>query len=133
MTISASEQAVVARLIKKQADSHSTFKLFAPSCVVEDPEIILRPGVIDALRDTKWWLRYTDGEEELLTLTQLMCLTYMVIYIAQARRGNVPAADAQFSLDEVMQEPVVQALLLRLDIENIPREFRKRMANLRRG
>lgn len=131
MVLSEAEQAVVARLLKKQVESPSTFKLFGPTPVVEDPEIILRAGVIEALRETKWWLKYSDGEEVALTFTQLMVLTYAAIYAAQAARGNVPAADFKFSVEDVMKEPVVQVLLLRVDIENVPREFRERIKRIR--
>jgi hypothetical protein len=96
--------------------------------VTADPGILECDDVATRLAPTKWWLRLSDGGEELLTFPELMVLTYNLLLMRQQirHRAGLPpgqaAASITFAVDELMQPQVAKSLLGKLALEGVSKK-----------
>ena len=57
------------------------FKIYPPKEVTDDPSVLQSDQLLRKLSDTKWWLQFADGTEELLSFAELLVLTYQLIQL----------------------------------------------------
>src|SRR5438270_6122623 len=86
------------------------FQVFPPAEVTQDPGLLDRDDAAAKLVATKWWLRFADGGEHLLTFPELMIVTQNLIgLLTRARDGNPTAFSA--SVPNLMNPETVRFLL----------------------
>ena len=104
------------------------FKVFPPAEVTDDPAVLKDARIVERLRKTKWWLRFADGREELLTLPELLVFTYNLIAVRQqldeARQRGVQSGKLEINLrfapSQSMTTEGVQTLLSKITLEGMP-------------
>lgn len=101
------------------------FEIHPPAEVTTNPAVLESDEAAEDLKGTKWWLRFADGREELLTFTELMVLTYNLIVVTQtqargARPGEIKVS-LRMSVPEVMAPANVKALLGTLELVGVRR------------
>ena len=117
----------ISNLIGYIVESASGYKVFPPREVIDDPAVLQRGDIVDRLADTKWWLRFKDGREEILTLVELMCLTYEMIAVkiqldeAREQGGLTGEINVSFKLpvEQIMTPDGVRTLLSKIELEGI--------------
>jgi len=79
------------------------------------------------LADSKWWLRLADGREELLTLPELLALTYNLLTVKQQaerakKRGPQKVKGKMrltFAVHRLMTPAIAETLLGKVMLEGM--------------
>lgn len=116
---------LVAGLIGHIVNLGQQFKIYPPAEVTREPGILKSDEVAEKLAGTKWWLSLADGEEELLSFTELMVLSYELAMIQiqmlknQGGESGKIEIDLRVNLAELMAPEHVKILLSKLRLEGI--------------
>jgi hypothetical protein len=92
------------------------FKAFPPAELTRDPGLLDRDDAAARLVGTKWWLRFADGGEQVLTFPELMVVTHNLIAM-MTQTGTFA-----MSVPNLMSPETVRFLLGKLDLEGLPRQ-----------
>ena len=57
------------------------YKIYPPKEVTDDHSVLKSDQIIQILSGTKWWLRFADGTEEMLSFAELLVLIYQLIHL----------------------------------------------------
>lgn len=103
------------------------FKIYPPKEVLARPEVLCSDAIIEELADTKWWLKFADGREEILSLPELIALTYNLIQIRiqfdEARlhgfKGGNLSIKFHLAINELMTPEVVKMLFEKMALEGL--------------
>jgi hypothetical protein len=117
----------IADLVGQIVQHGGGFKVYPPKEITNDPAILEADDVIDRLADAKFWLRLGDDTEELLTLPELLALTYSLLAIrkqfSQALKDKKPKGAIQMNVGvdvaEMMKPANAWALLQRVNFEGV--------------
>ena len=63
--------------------------------MTQEPGLLDRDDAAAKLVATKWWLRFTDGGEHLLTFPELMIVTHNLIGLLTHVRDGTPSSFAR--------------------------------------
>jgi hypothetical protein len=97
------------------------FRVFPPAEVTQDASVLDRDDAAVRLVGTRWWLRFADGGEHLLTFPELMVLTHNLVgLLTRAARG--PAGGYPPSVPDLLNPRTVRFLLSKLELEGVPRD-----------
>lgn len=117
----------IGNLVGRIVELNEAFKVCPPSEVTADPTILRSDEAVTKLAGTKWWLRFADGREELLTFTELMVLTYHLVMVKvqlmEAQRQGAMTGQVKVSfgmaVPAIMTPEGVKTLLSKLTLEGI--------------
>lgn len=98
-----------------------SFQVFPPAEVTQDPGLLDRDDAAAKLVATKWWLRFADGGEHLLTFPELMIVTQNLIGLLTQVRDGTPS-NFTVSVPNLMNPETVRFLLGKLELEGVVRE-----------
>jgi hypothetical protein len=104
-------------LVADIAQQGKAFNVFPPAEVTNEPAVLDRDDAAAKLIATKWWLRFSDGAEHLLTFPELMIITHNLIALM-----TKPSAGFTISIPNLMNPETVRFLLGKLDLEGVPRD-----------
>lgn len=118
---------LIANLVGRIVQLGQGFKIFPPPEVTSNPGVLASDDAVTRLAETKWWLRFADEREELLSFTELMILTYNLIMVKlqlqEAQRQANPVGEAKisvtFAVPQIMTPEGVKTLLSKLNLEGI--------------
>ncbi len=118
---------VISSVISQVVKAKGGFKIFPPREVTSDPSILQSDRIITRLADSKWWLRLADGREELLTLPELLALTYNLLTVKQQaerakKRGPQKAKGKMrltFAVHRLMTPDIAKTLLGKVILEGM--------------
>ena len=91
------------RLAGHIAELSWDFKIYPPKEVTDDPSVLKSDQVLAKLSDTKWWLQFADGTEEMLSFAELLVLTYQLI---QLRRSLTSCAGRDRCRAAIFRSPL---------------------------
>lgn len=101
------------------------FKIFPPREVTDDPAVLSDQFISERLMDTKWWLRFQDGSEEMLSYSELLALVYQLRDIKrqldQAKSNDV-RIKCEFAMKHLLEPDAAIDLLASLDLEGVERK-----------
>ena len=104
------------------------FKIYPPREVTDDPSVLKSDQVLRKLSDTKWWLQFADGTEEMLSFAELLVLAYQLIQLRAKfddlrKKGPTPGGDIQITFSvpiyEILQPEYAKSLLSKLIFEGV--------------
>jgi hypothetical protein len=125
----------IMELISKRATSQAqnTFAVHPPKKLIDHPEISKSDNIIDQLKDSIFVVRFQDGTSKMLSLVELMVLTYNLIVFSQQHQEVVrimeasqPTAEThikvslRFSISDIMRPEMVKTLLSKIDFAESP-------------
>ena len=102
------------------------FKVHPPKEVTDDPKILSSRSISEKLVGTKWWLRVNDGEETILTFSELLSLVHQLRELKRRldegpQSGKVKAS-FKFAMKQLLEPDTAIRLLASLKIEGIERK-----------
>jgi hypothetical protein len=113
-------------LVGEIVEQGKTFKVFPPAEVTQDPDVLDRNDAAAKLLGTKWWVRFADGGEQLLTFPELMIVTHNLIavmtQVRQREQAGENASPVSISVPNLMSPETVRFLLSKLEMEGVTRE-----------
>ena len=104
------------------------FKIYPPKEVTDDPSVLKSDQVLGKLSDTKWWLQFADGTEEMLSFAELLVLTYQLIQLRAKfdelrKKGPMQGGDIQITFGvpiyEILQPEYAKNLLSKVTLEGV--------------
>jgi hypothetical protein len=104
------------------------YKIHPPAEATADPSILTTDEAATKLRGSKWWLKFANGREELLTFEELLFMTanqiMVVLQLREKRRqGQSGKISVSFKVafSDVMAPASVKALLGKMELEGLRR------------
>jgi len=103
------------------------FKVYPPKEVTDNPSVLKDQFVSEKLMDTKWWLRFHDGEEALLDFPEILALVHQLREVRRqletsgVQSGNVKVS-FEFAMKHLLEPDTAIKLLNSLDLEGIERK-----------
>jgi hypothetical protein len=118
---------VITSLIWQVVKAKRGFKIYPPWEVTSDPSILRSDEIMDRLADSKWWLRLADGREELLSLPELLALTYNLLTVKhqseQAKKRGPQKVKGKmrltFAVHRLMTPDIAKTLLGKVILEGM--------------
>ncbi len=116
---------LVATLIGRIVELGEPFKIYPPDEALQNPEVLKSDRAAEQLKGTQWRLSLSDGQEEILSFTELIVLAYELAMIqvhllkAQADPSHPVEVDLRFKLEELMTPEHVKTLLGKLTFEGL--------------
>lgn len=125
----------VLELLYKRAttQANNTFVVHPPKKICDNPEILQSDNVIDELRDSIFSVVFQDGTAKMLSLPELMALSYNLLALKQQWdelntmiAAAKPAGDRnyqvnfEFSMKDVMKPEMVKLLLSTINFSDEP-------------
>jgi len=103
------------------------FKVYAPKEVTDNPSILKSDEVVSRLANSKFWLRFVDGREEMLSLAELLTLTYNLICVRaqmdEVNQRGIASGTVQlnfcFAVQEIMKPDHAKQLLTKITFERV--------------
>src|SRR5262245_51998618 len=103
------------------------FKVFPPREVRNDPAILQSEKVAERLENSQWWLRIDDGQEEVLTLPELLVFVHNLSLIrakvekarAGKKRSGIVSISVAFDVAELLKPTNTNSLLASVKLEGI--------------
>jgi len=124
-------QLVYRRLTDQASQS---FAVHAPKQILDDPGVLTRESIIEELRDKHFKVVFQEGSAEVLSLPELVCFIYELIFLQVETRDVVHKLDKggfgptqieltlEISVPELMRPEVVKAILSKVEFSSVPCE-----------
>jgi hypothetical protein len=119
--------AVISNLVSQIVYRACGFKMHPPKAVTDDPGVLKADDVVERLADAKFWLRLSDGSEELLTLPELLALAYNLYGVRNQlqrakqdlKANGVVRLSVNFDVAEMLKLDNAKPLLSSIQFEGI--------------
>jgi hypothetical protein len=133
--LSKEEMNGVLELLQKRVttEAHNSFVVHPPKIAIDDPAILKADDVVEQLKNSVFTIVFQDGVAKMLSLPELLALTFNLIVFAQQAEELEKMVGAakpqgerefkvsfQFSMAQVMQPEMVKALLEKCDFADTP-------------
>lgn len=114
-----------------------TCKVYPPAGYLADPSLT-KSNLFESLRDTSWFLKWTTGQEDVLSFMELLTFVYQIFVALQAQQDAIEAAkqnrdkaepgqpinvsvNTRFNPADIITDDYIRTLLGKLEIESEPR------------
>jgi hypothetical protein len=119
----------IRKIVEKVITLNGPFQIFPPKEVTDDPTVLSAPSISRKLLHTHWWIRFQDGDEEIVGYHDLLAITYDLRAIKQRMKRAMQSAEQgrvtfthNLPVSLLLQPTIAQALVRSLTLNGMPKQ-----------